>query len=415
MRNLLGRLRRPISRSQLTKSLTLISDGDGSTLSLDFTAMSSLDSRFTFTRASTGTYINSIGLVTTMAAASTNDPTKARFDYDPTTLAPRGLLIEGTATNVCLRSEDFGNALWQVDNSGATNPVVSTVSQTAPNGASTVNRVTLNKTGGTFSRLYQAITGTAGQTYTLSVWMKANTANGGAATQNVSLRIGGSNGVNCVVTTTWQRFTHPAFAITGTDANFQLLLWDNVPANDETADVLVWGAQVELGSGASSYIPTGASTVQRLADECSMTGANFSSWYTAAQGTLFTDVEYTALSGNQSGIQLADNSGASETNRLSIRRNIAIATRANVTARQFTPTGTGRAKSAFAYGTADYRFAQNGSTFSAVAGDNGAPPNSIDRMTMFGPGPTQIYGWLRGIKFWPTALSQATINNLTTL
>ena len=268
---------RPIDLPRRIRRPGMLEGGDGSTLSLDFTAMSGLDSRFTFSRASTATFINSSGLVESAANGV------ARFDHDPATLAPRGLLIEGSVTNLCLRSEDFGNASWQVDNSGATNPVVSTVSQTAPNGASSVNRVTLNKTGGTFSRLYQAITGTAGQTYTLSVWMKANTANGGAATQNVSLRIGGSNGVNCVVTTTWQRFTHPAFAISGTDANFQLLLWDNVPANDETADVLIWGAQVELGSGASSYTPTGSGTVQRAADSCSLAAS--ASWLNTASGT----------------------------------------------------------------------------------------------------------------------------------
>jgi hypothetical protein len=203
-----------------------------------------------------------------------------RFDYDPTTFAPRGLLIESSATNIVTYSNDFANAIWQVDNSGATNPSVSTVSQSGPDGDSTVTRITFNKTGGTFSRIRQTRTGTASTAYTMSVWMKANTASGGASTQNVGIRIGAdSAGFNCVVTTTWKRFQY-TYTLSGTDAAAQIMLWDNIVGNDETADVLVYGCQIELGSGASSYIPTGASTVQRAADECYMDNI---SWFNAGQ------------------------------------------------------------------------------------------------------------------------------------
>jgi hypothetical protein len=204
-----------------------------------------------------------------------------RFDHDPTTLAPRGLLIEGQATNLITYSNEFSNAAWLLDNSGATNPSVSTVSQTGPDGAATVTRITFNKTGGTFSRIRNTASGTASQPYTMSVWMKTNTASGGAATQNVGLRIGADPaGFNCVVTTTWKRFQY-TYTLSGTDANAQIILWDNIVGNDETADVLVYGCQMEAGSSASSYIPTGASTATRAADSCVMTGTNFSSWFIA--------------------------------------------------------------------------------------------------------------------------------------
>lgn len=57
-----------------------------------------LDSRFTFTRASTATHINSAGAIT---LAAINEP---RFDYDPVTLSPRGLLLEEQRTNTVLNS-----------------------------------------------------------------------------------------------------------------------------------------------------------------------------------------------------------------------------------------------------------------------------------------------------------------------
>jgi hypothetical protein len=67
-------------------------------LALDFTT-AVLDARVTITRASnTATAINSSGVI---AVVNANLP---RFDYNPTTLACRGLLIEQASTNVLLNS-----------------------------------------------------------------------------------------------------------------------------------------------------------------------------------------------------------------------------------------------------------------------------------------------------------------------
>lgn len=67
---------------------------DGLALVLDFlTGGGVLDPRITFTRASSAWYYDSTG---TLVAAGNN---VARFDYDPATLAPRGLLVEEQRTN----------------------------------------------------------------------------------------------------------------------------------------------------------------------------------------------------------------------------------------------------------------------------------------------------------------------------
>jgi len=74
-------------------------------LALDFTT-ASLDPRITFTRAgNTATVTNSSGVIT---AINANLP---RFDYDPTSLVCKGLLIEEARTNLLLNSLLNGTSL----------------------------------------------------------------------------------------------------------------------------------------------------------------------------------------------------------------------------------------------------------------------------------------------------------------
>lgn len=76
--------------------LTMQRPGGGAALGLNLLS-GTLDPRITFTRASTGTYFNSAGVMQTAAVDA------PRFDYDPVTLAAKGLLIEGARTNARLQ------------------------------------------------------------------------------------------------------------------------------------------------------------------------------------------------------------------------------------------------------------------------------------------------------------------------
>jgi hypothetical protein len=60
--------------------------------------------------------------------------------------------------------------------------------------------------------------------------------------------------------------------------------------------VQVWGAQLEAGSFATSYIPTVASQVTRAADNASIIGNNFAEWYNQNAGTVYTQASTFAVS-----------------------------------------------------------------------------------------------------------------------
>ena len=385
------------------------STSDGSTLSLDFTT-GALDSRFDFTRSTTGTYISSSGYVT---IAQINEP---RFDYSSTG-NPLGLLIEASGINIVTHSNNFSNAIWTVDSSGGTSPVVSTVSQTGPDGASTVTRITFNKTGGAFSRLRQTLTGTSSFQYTMSVWMKANTASGAASTQNVGLRIGAdSAGFNCVVTTTWTRFRY-TYTLSGTDASAQIMLWDNIIGNDETADVLVYGCMIEAGSVASSYIPTTGSQGNRAADSCVMTGSNFSSWFNATEGTLLAHAIRSRTSDSGRIASVNDNT-TSESIQLAADTTGKFFLFDNGSVQASISAGTVTANTAFkiagAYKLNDVQAALGGTLGTA---DTSATMPTVDRLMIgqqAGASPVYLNGTISLLKFWPTRLTNAELQSLTT-
>jgi hypothetical protein len=213
----------------------------------------------------------------------------ARFDYDPTTLAPRGLLVEGQTVNLALRSDDFNTTVVDGTSWTASGYTAGTLSTTLPDGTTgNARRISIASGSGSFRS--STITVTASTAYTFSFWARNN---GGSqarfrvwnvtagssivdytqSANNYVSQIGGANNTS----STWVRvsvqFTTPAGCTS-------IYVYPS-SSDSGTVDLLVWGAQVETGSGASSYIPTGASTATRVADECVMTGTNFSSWFNA--------------------------------------------------------------------------------------------------------------------------------------
>jgi hypothetical protein len=250
-------------------------------LVLDFAGTGTLDPRVTFTRSTTATYYNSSGVLST---AAINAP---RFDYNPSTLAPLGLLIEQSSTNLLTYSQIFGSGGgWiaitstPVDNQAA-----------APDGTITaalwtyttgrIQRVATT-TSSTFSIYVKPLTATA---------IGIDTAGAGAAdlvvfnlTSSGSVTSLGSNNTSASITSVgngWFRIVVTRGATTGSN------LYINLNAGVSAGNYLLWGAQLEALAFPTSYISTTSAQVTRVADNASMTGTNFSGFYNTAQGTWF--------------------------------------------------------------------------------------------------------------------------------
>lgn len=204
-----------------------------------------------------------------------------RFDYDPTTLTPRGLLIEGAATNLMTYSEDQGNnTTWNAFGSSVTR----TTGQTDPGNNATASKLVFDATSAD-AVISRSVTVSNATQYTISMWMRADS---GTVTNVRFARAAGSAGaIFPTLTTAWQRVSL-TFTSSSTSDGIEIRVLNS--GSPKTATVHLWGAQLELGVQASSYIPTGSSTVQRTKDE--MTMANISALnFNPNGGTVFMQLE----------------------------------------------------------------------------------------------------------------------------
>jgi hypothetical protein len=211
------------------------------------------------------------------------------LDYLGST-CPR-LLLEPQRTNLVLQSESFDNTgSWIPAAAGtASAPVVTANNATAPNGTLTADTIVFNSGAGTTptdqSVIYQSITLGAG-TYTGSFYARVTSGTG----QLMFRHAGSANYTTANLTTSWQRFQSAELTAGGT-IFFEIGIRRglNEPINSSVS-IEIWGAQLEAGSYATSYIPTLGASVTRVADAASKTG--ISSLIGQTEGTIFIEVNF---------------------------------------------------------------------------------------------------------------------------
>jgi hypothetical protein len=355
------------------------------------------------------------------------------FTYDPATLQPQGLLIWEARTNLLLQSEDFSTTWVAARASVTTNTTV------APNGTLTGDKLIATSVSG--SHLISQTISVTAQAYTLTCFAKAGEYNfiqlnipdpgaGGAGkvgSFNLStgtLGVVQDAGVTRTITSVgngWYRCSI-TYTITGAGSSGISFFVTNTDVRAESFTgndvngIFIWGAQLEAGAFATSYIPTTTTALTRSADVASMTGTNFSSWYNASEGTTYVEAQspsvagtyfyYSLNNGTTNEIRLASASSGSNptfvvTNTSSSQASIAVTLAA----------GTAF-KAASAYATDSFSSAVNGTL--GTPDTSGTPPTATSlRIGARSNDTLYVNGYIRRIAYYPTRLPNATLQGLT--
>jgi hypothetical protein len=353
----------------------------------------------------------------------------ARFDHNPITGESLGLLIEEQRTNLQIRSQDFSTG-WTLS---ASTVIANTI--IAPDGTLSGAKLFMNsgQTIASNRSVFQNISGVTG-VHTASIYAKAgefstlrisilSAASTTLAGPDFNLSAGtvGSLGSATRATITpvgngWYRCEATFDFLTGATA--ARVYYASTQATGNGFDGLyIWGAQLEAGAFPTSYIPTVASQVTRSADAASMTGANFSSWYRADEGTLYAE---STLSGNAINKDLVFISDNTSSNSMAIRWasgaqaqfsvTVGGASQSNIAPSGFSTVGVSY-KRAAAYQVNNFEQAINGAS---VGTDTSGTVPIVDRL-YFGStsGGVNLCGTVKKLAFYPKRLANAELQALT--
>jgi hypothetical protein len=213
----------------------------GAGVNFDFTT-GILPAGITFTRASVGTYLNNGGFLVTAA----NDV--ARFNV---VNGVRCLLIEPAATNLFTQSNAFDQAPWLLTNSATATPN-QFVSPDSTNDGWLITPGTGNG-GCSYPITFLNIP------YTISIWAKLITV-----ANPVNFLVTGTDSGPLAITATTTRLS---FTVTTPSGPSTAIFY----VNGTTGGNGFFGAQLEAGSVATSYISTAAATATRAPDSATFT------------------------------------------------------------------------------------------------------------------------------------------------
>ena len=339
----------------------------------------------------------------------------ARIDYST---GEPVLLLEPQRTNLALQSSSFDNTTTWINGIGGTgvNPIRTANAIISPSGIQDADTIVFDRGAGNTlsdqSIINQQITIATTGTYYFSVWLKA-TASGDIGKQ-VFIRCGNAAALQAVtLTANWVRYETTASVTAGSNG-FQVGSRGTITTSNSVS-VDLWGAQLEAGSYATSYIPTTSATVTRNQEVCLKTGA--SALIGQTEGTLYAEFNLTNLVGDKMIFEI----GADNSNRIRMRVNgntisaNVILAGSIVASIPFFSQPLGNYKFAYAYKQNDFQAYLNGNAGTAVTSGN--IPSS---MSIIGVGTRIVTAdifndSISTAALWKERLSDSELATLTTL
>lgn len=379
----------------------------------------------TFTRASTGTWLNpATGL---LEVAAINAPR----------LEAGGLLFEAARTNLVLQSNVFSNAAWtKTGSSVATGAVLAPdgtpafrITESAANTTHLVTQAGKVVTGSTkYCRSVFAKADSAGRYLYLDSASIANWSNASNVTFDlingvVSLVNGAPDNYGMVAYPNGWYFCWLTTTTIASPATVPISVFITAGAGtgylgDGVSGIYIFGAGLEAGDGPSSYIPTVASTVTRAVDLAFVASG---AWLRDGQGTLLIEATHAGVA-----TDVASGSMGTAANSPSILLWLQGSS-ARASGRVYNAAGTvmfsqiiGPAVAAGAVLREAIGFDTGNAQFSTagVVSANGALPVSnptIDRISIGTRGASSLHmtGRIRRIQYSPYRLTAAQLQALT--
>jgi hypothetical protein len=344
-----------------------------------------------------------------------------RFDYNPTTLAPRGFLIEEQRTNVALQSNDFTvGAIWQATVSGTSTRTNGSTALGFTQGVITAT----SANGGVRQQIGSLL---SGQVYTLSFYIQSTATAITLLFENSTATFGAphvvvinpSNGTAGALTGFTSVSITPygsgyVYSLTTAPAGGLLLVnaeW-RIPNNGEVINL--GRPQFEAGSFATSYIPTVASTVTRAADQAVIAAPMFAPWYNQSAGTFIADFDviWTGNAPFSTGLLALDASSSKRFVYIPSGTQVAASFDGTLPISSANNITGGVNKVASAYDTSRYLALNGGNVVTGSAAAGYSTGTSLD-VGKFGTTNT-LNGHLRSINYYPLRLTNAQLQGLTT-
>lgn len=410
---------------------TLAGTGASDRVSLKFTTTTT-SLTFTVTGTVTEAQLERVTYQTTPSTYNASTASQffgPRLDYDPVTLALRGMLVEEQRINLQAYSDAIN--LW----SSNTSVVISANATTSPDGTANADKLSSDTTGsGFYAQNLIAISSAV--TYTASVYLKAAEVTSGIVVSlgtgalwptgsnplvTVNLASGTITSTNNVLSSSitnvgngWYRV---AFTQTSSGAgNSGIRITPTGVAGTGTSGIFVWGAQLEAGAFATSYIPTDGNTRTRNADVATMSGSQFTPWYNGTQGTLVVQADTVSIN---NAATFALGTTTSDLMRGFRQTDFQPVFQVLVGGAPQATIGLGNTnwpqasvvRMATAYAASNFAASVGGNA--AVSATSGSVPTVSQLSLGSSPGLGNLNGHIRSITYYPRRLSNTQLQRLT--